>query len=156
MSLPSSSSSGAAGIEIFNTRVFDAPCPTVFNAFADPAQLARWWGPNGFTNTIKTFDLHPGGTWRLIMHGPNGADFENVSRFVEVVAPKKIVYDHLQPMHHFRMTMTYDEVAGGQTRLTWRMHFEKTAENEKLKDVLAAANEQNFDRLAAWLQTLQP
>jgi uncharacterized protein YndB with AHSA1/START domain len=141
----------AGGLEIINTRVFAAPREKVFAAFADPAQLAHWWGPNGFTNTITEFDLQPGGDWRLTMHGPNGADYENESKFVEVVPPERIVFEHLRTMHWYRMTMTYENVGAGQTKLTWRMLFNRTAENEKLKTFITAANEQNFDRLAAWL-----
>ena len=67
--------------EIVSTRTFAAPRERVFEAFSDPTQLARWWGPKGFTNTIHEFDLRPGGMWRLVMHAPNGADYANESRF---------------------------------------------------------------------------
>ena len=40
---------------------------------------ARWWGPDGFTNTITTFDLRPGGAWRFVMHGPDGTNYENAA-----------------------------------------------------------------------------
>ena len=49
----------------------------VYAALGDPARVARWWGPAGFTNTIHTFDFRPGGTWRLTMHGPDGKDYPN-------------------------------------------------------------------------------
>ena len=31
------------------TRVFDAPCELVFEAFTDPSHLMKWWGPHGCT-----------------------------------------------------------------------------------------------------------
>lgn len=147
-------SQGAPGDrEIVSTRVFDAPPERVFRAFSDPTRLARWWGPNGFTNTFHEFDLRPGGAWRFVMHGPGGADFENVTEFIEVVAPERIVFRHLEPIHRFHMTMTFAEEAG-QTRLTWRMRFESAAELERVKAFIPGANEQNFDRLAAQLVTM--
>jgi uncharacterized protein YndB with AHSA1/START domain len=79
---------------------------TGFGAFSDPSVLAKWWGPKGFTSTIEEFDLRPGGAWRLVMHGPDGTDSHNVSGFVEVVPAERVVYDHLEPVHRFRMTMT--------------------------------------------------
>ena len=149
----SSASSAPAGIEIVSSRVFDAPRETVFAAFENPAHLAHWWGPNGFTNTLRLFDFRPGGAWRYVMHGQDGTNYDNASNFTEVVKPEKIVLEHLQPMHNFQMTMMYAEAGTGRTRLTWRMMFERSAENEKLKDFIADANEQNFDRLGAYLET---
>jgi uncharacterized protein YndB with AHSA1/START domain len=139
-------------LEIVNTRVFDAPRAKVFGAFANPTELAQWWGPDGFTNTINQFEFRPGGAWRYVMHGPNGANYVNASDFLEIVPPEKIVLLHLEPMHRFQTTMTYTDVAPGKTQLTWRMQLERTAENERLKEFLFAANEQNFDRLAALLK----
>src|SRR5688572_16859771 len=97
-------------MEVVSTRILAFPREAVFAAFADPAQLARWWGPNGFTNTISQFDLRRGGTWRVVMHASNGANFENTSEFVEIVPPERIVFDHLMPVHRFRMTMTFEVV----------------------------------------------
>jgi uncharacterized protein YndB with AHSA1/START domain len=140
-----------ARMEIVSTRSFAHPRESVFNAFADPAQLAQWWGPNGFTNTISRFELRPGGVWRFVMHGPDGAGYENTSEFVEIVRPERIVFDHLMPMHRFRMTMTFEDKHGA-TNLTWRMQFEPDEQNETLRPLIVHGNEENFDRLAAHLQ----
>jgi len=82
----------AADREIISTRVIAAPRDLVFKAFSDPENLARWWGPKGFTNTFHEFDLRPGGAWRFVMHGPDGVDYPNESVFVEVVKPERIVF----------------------------------------------------------------
>jgi uncharacterized protein YndB with AHSA1/START domain len=142
-----------ATLEIVNSRIFDAPREVVFGAFADPAVLARWWGPNGFTNTVEQFDLRPGGTWRIVMHSSDGTSYDNTAEFVEIVKPSRIVFDHLRPMHGYRMTMTYAVEPGGKTRLTWRMALEHSAEHERLQHFIFDANEQNFDRLATVLGT---
>ncbi len=136
--------------EILSTRVFAAPRERVFATFSNPRQLVQWWGPQGFTNTIQQFDFRPGGEWRLTMHGPNGADYHNRSRFVEIARPERIVFQHLEPVHSFRMTMEFAPQEGG-TQLTWRMLFDSEEEAVKVKDFIAVANQQNFDRLAAHL-----
>ena len=138
--------------DIVSARTFDAPRERVFEAFSDPARLARWWGPKGFTNTFEEFDLRPGGRWRFLMHGPGGADFPNESVFVEVVRPERIVFRHLSG-HRFVMTMTLAEQGGG-TRLTWRMRHETARECAKIRPIAVDANEQNFDRLAAELERM--
>jgi uncharacterized protein YndB with AHSA1/START domain len=86
------------------------------------------------------------------MHGPNGTDYHNAKVFVDVVVPERIVFQHVAPMHRFRMRMTFADEAGG-TRLTWRMRFE-SAEAEQVRGVVAAANEKNFDRLEAQLKAM--
>lgn len=139
--------------DIVNQRLLDAPREKVFRAFSDPALLATWWGPNGFTNTIHEFDLRPGGNWRLTMHGPNGADYENESVFREVVAPERIVFTHLEPVHRFDMTIEFKE-SNGNTALTWRMHFDSVEECAKVRTFIEATNEQNLDRLAKCLSKI--
>jgi uncharacterized protein YndB with AHSA1/START domain len=43
------------------SKEFDAPKENVFNAFADPAALAQWWGPPGIPITVEKFEFKPGG-----------------------------------------------------------------------------------------------
>jgi uncharacterized protein YndB with AHSA1/START domain len=62
---------------IVTTRVFDAPRELVFEAWTNPKHLVQWWGPHGFTTTIRAIDARPGGVWRFVMHGPDGVDYEN-------------------------------------------------------------------------------
>jgi uncharacterized protein YndB with AHSA1/START domain len=130
-----------------SSRTFDAPREAVFDAFRDPARLARWWGPQGFRNTFREFDLRPGGRWRFTMHAPDGADYENESVFVAVRPPELIEFDHLEPVHGFRMTITLAE-RGRATAVTWRMRFDDAAECAAVRHMVEPANEQNFDRLA--------
>jgi uncharacterized protein YndB with AHSA1/START domain len=137
-------------LEIVTKRVLDAPRERVFEAFRDPEHLARWWGPAGFTNTFQEFDLRPGGAWRFVMHGPNGADYPNHSVFVEVVRPERIMFDHVS-RPQFRMTITLAELGDSQTTLTWRMGFATAVECAKVRAFAEGANEQNLDRLAAEL-----
>lgn len=134
--------------EFVTSRVIDAPRERVFRAFSDPAHLARWWGPTGFTNTFHAFDLRPGGAWRFVMHGPDGVDYPNESVFVEVAAPERIVFEHLSD-HHFRMTITFAAQEGGRTLVGWRQVFDTAAERQRIARFVIEANEQNLDRLAA-------
>ncbi|MBP8823815.1 MAG: SRPBCC domain-containing protein [Flavobacteriales bacterium] len=43
------------------TRTISAPRERVFAAWTEQAELARWWGPHGFTNSIHRFELKPEG-----------------------------------------------------------------------------------------------
>ena len=136
--------------EVVSTRVFAAPREAVWRAHTDPELLARWWGPEGFTSEFHAFEPRPGGAWRFTMRGPDGAEFGMVREFVEVVPPERIVQDHLEPGHRFRMEMTMADEAPG-TRLTWVMRFSEADELHQMREFVAAMNEQNFDRLEALL-----
>lgn len=138
--------------EIVSSRVFDAPRELVFRAWAEPEHLAKWWGPKGFTNTFHEFDFRPGGVWRFVMHGPDGANYPNQNVFLEIVRPERIVIDHVSPPR-FRIEAAFED-EDGKTRLTFRMVFESAAECDKIKKIAVDGNEQNFDRLAARLEKM--
>src|ERR1700749_2024236 len=75
-------------------RVYDAPVKAVWDAWTDPEQAKHWWGPRGFTITTHSKDLKPGGHWAYTMHGPDGVDYPNNTKYFEVEECAKLVYDH--------------------------------------------------------------
>jgi uncharacterized protein YndB with AHSA1/START domain len=134
--------------ECVHSRLIDAPRERVFAAIADPHQLARWWGPNGFTSTFESFQFRPGGHWRFVMHGPDGTDYPNENVFAQIAAPERVVVEHPSDTHHFVLTITLAD-EGGRTRVGWRQVFDTPEHRDHVAPVVAAANEQNLDRLAA-------
>ena len=119
----------------------------VFAAMSCPARIARWWGPAGFTNTIHTFEFSPGGSWLLTMHGPDGTDYPNESRFTRIVAGELFEIEHLNG-HHFMLTLELRPHAEGTT-VSWRQTFDTIEHYRLIADFVASANEQNLERLAA-------
>jgi uncharacterized protein YndB with AHSA1/START domain len=109
--------------EITDTRVIDAPRELVWKVFTEPVHVVQWWGPDGFTNTTKSMDVRVGGEWIHTMHGPDGRDYPNHIRYVEVVEPERLVYDHLSAPHH-RTTVTFEDLGDGRTKLTFSMIFD--------------------------------
>ncbi|HEX8905702.1 MAG TPA: SRPBCC family protein [Longimicrobiaceae bacterium] len=118
--------SPTADREIVVTRLVDAPRELVWRVWTEPGHIAKWWGPNGFTNTIHEMDVRPGGIWRFIMHGPDGVDYPNRVDYQEVVRPERLVYLHGDDggdeSRHFHVTVTFAD-EGGKTRLTMRSIF---------------------------------
>src|SRR4051812_34091905 len=80
--------------EIYITRIYDAPVKAVWDAWTDPKQVAKWWGPRGFSLTTHSKDLKVGGNWNYTMHGPDGTDYPNVTTYYEVEKYSRLVYDH--------------------------------------------------------------
>lgn len=117
---------------------------------SNPARVARWWGPSGFTNTIHEFDFRSGGQWLLTMHGPDGQNYPNESRFTRVVADQLLEIEHLGG-HHFVLTIELAPKDGG-TEVRWRQTFDTAEHYARIAEFVASANEQNLDRLAAEVQ----
>ena len=70
------------------SRSFAAPRDRVFRAFTAPAQLARWWGPKGFTVPACTLDVRVGGAWRTVMRSPEGQGSHRERRLSGDHAPR--------------------------------------------------------------------
>jgi uncharacterized protein YndB with AHSA1/START domain len=146
----------ASDRDILITRVYDAPVARVWAAWTDPAQLAQWWGPRGFTITTHSRDLRAGGTWDYIMHGPDGKDWPNFTRYLEVEPRQRLVYDHgassadAAPM--FRVTATFRDL-GARTELEIRMTLPTPEAARATRGFIKAANgNSTWDRLAEYVE----
>jgi uncharacterized protein YndB with AHSA1/START domain len=73
-------------------RVFRAPPSVVFTAFTDPAELAKWWGPKGFTIPSLRFEPRVGQSYRITMQPPDGEAFYLMGEFREVDPPARLAY----------------------------------------------------------------
>ncbi len=134
---------------LFTERRVDASPERIWQAFAEPGQLSRWWGPAGFANEFEQFDFREGGDWRFWMIGPDGQRYWNESRFVTLQSPHHLELAHVvAPL--FTLTVTLAAESGG-TRLAWRQRFETAALRRALEAICIPANEQNLDRLEAVL-----
>ena len=73
-------------------RVLPAPRSAVFSACTDPGELAKWWGPHGFTTPNIEMDLRVGGRYRIAMQPPGGDLFYLAGEFREVDPPGRLAY----------------------------------------------------------------
>jgi uncharacterized protein YndB with AHSA1/START domain len=64
----------------------------VWAALTEPDELARWWGPHGFTTSTVEFDARVGGGYRFAMQPPEGEPFHLAGEFREVDAPARLAY----------------------------------------------------------------
>jgi len=144
--------------ELSTTRVFDAPRELVWEVWTNPKHIALWWGPNGFTNTIYSMDVRPGGVWDYMMHGPDGVDYPNIVSYLEVKKFEKLVYDHgdKQNPKMFHVTVTFESI-GEKTQLTMRMVFPTKAARDEVVEKYGALEGQNqtLNKLEIYLHKIK-
>jgi uncharacterized protein YndB with AHSA1/START domain len=112
--------------ELVFTRVFDAPRELVWKAWTDPKIMKEWYGPKMFTNTVCELDVRVGGAWRIVMRGPDGAEYPGGGVYREVVKPERLVFTSEATDKEGKIilkglaTVMFAE-EGGKTKLTLRV-----------------------------------
>jgi uncharacterized protein YndB with AHSA1/START domain len=111
--------------EIVISRDISAPRELVFEAFTQVRHLSRWWGPEGFTTSTRSFEFSAGGDWDFVMHGPDGTDYQEWITWTEIVPPERIALVHGESRddpNAFESLLTF-EPAGAMTRIVMRTVF---------------------------------
>ena len=130
------------------TKTIQANAAQVFAVMRDPARLARWWGPDGFSSTIHQFQFQPGGMWRLTLHGPDGKNYPNEYRLVSLEQDRLVEIERVSTDHHFTLTIELIEQQDC-TLVAWRQTIDTVEHYQQLASFVATANEQNLERLSA-------
>jgi uncharacterized protein YndB with AHSA1/START domain len=150
--------SATADREIVISRVIGAPRELVFEAFTEVRHLSRWWGPEGFTTTTRTFEFRVGGEWDFVMHGPDGTDYQEWITWREIVPPERIALLHGESRDDpdaFESVLAF-EPAGDETRIVMRTVFPtKELRDEAVEKYHAIeGGEQTLGNLAAYVAEL--
>lgn len=101
-------------------RELDAPRELVWQAWTDPDEVTKWWGPEHFTTPRDTIeiDLRPGGVCRMTMVGPDGGEYPSDGHFGIVEPPERLSFGEdttCHPMIESAET-TVDFVVLGENR----------------------------------------
>lgn len=88
-------------------RTFRAPIQEVWELWTTRDGIEAWWGPDGFSISVATFDLRPGGllSYSMTATGAEQVDYmvkagmpittKNSRRFVEVDPPRRLVFKEI-------------------------------------------------------------
>lgn len=119
---------------------FDAPVERVWQVWADPRQLERWWGPPNYPATVIDHDLRPGGRVTYSMTGPDGAQHHGWWRVVAVDPPHSLeiedgyAHDGGRPNDDLPTTsivVRLAAVTATRTRMTVTSRFASLADMEQ-------------------------
>jgi uncharacterized protein YndB with AHSA1/START domain len=122
---------------------FDAPAERVWELWADPRKLERWWGPPGYPATVEEHELAPGGQVAYYMTGPEGEKFPGWWRIESVEPPKSLEFvdgfadqdgkpNTDMPTTTVRMQLSEHE---GGTRMELRSTFASREQMEELENM---------------------
>ena len=137
---------------------FDASPERVWQLWADPRQLERWWGPPTYPATFTTHDLAPGGRVEYHMTGPEGDQPHGYWDIVEVDPPRSLVFqdgfanDDGSPNTEFPRTtarVRIDELGGGRTRMSIESRFPST---QAMEQVLAMGMEEGLKQAVGQIE----
>jgi uncharacterized protein YndB with AHSA1/START domain len=120
---------------------FNAPPDRVWQLWADPRQLERWWGPPTYPATFTAHDLRSGGRVEYHMTGPEGDQSHGYWEILEVDAPRRLAFrdgfansdgtpSTDMPINEVRVLIT--EVDDGQTQMSIESIFPNAAAMEQI------------------------
>jgi uncharacterized protein YndB with AHSA1/START domain len=139
---------------------FDAPPARIWQLWADPRQLERWWGPPTYPATVTSHDLRVGGRVEYHMTGPEGDQPHGYWEILEADAPNRLVFvdgfanadgtsNSDMPLNEARVTIT--DIGGGRTRMSIESVFPDTAAMEQ---VLAMGMEQGLTQAVGQIDAI--
>ncbi|WAA66474.1 SRPBCC family protein [Microbacterium oxydans] len=138
---------------------FAAPIDRVWNAYTDPEQLNRFWGPPGWPATFTAWDHTVGGRAVYSMNGPRGEKSSGAWEFVSIDAPNgfevidSFVDDEGKPLEGFpaqRMSFAFEPTAEG-TRMVTTSHFDSV---DALEQVVEMGQVEGIKMAMAQLDTV--
>lgn len=120
---------------------FAATPERVWQLWADPRQLERWWGPPTYPATVTAHDLRVGGRVEYHMTGPDGDQPRGYWEIVEAQPPNRLVFrdgfaeadgrpNSDMPVNEVRVSIA--GIGGGQTRMSIQSIFPDSAAMEQL------------------------
>jgi uncharacterized protein YndB with AHSA1/START domain len=139
---------------------FDAAAERVWQLWADPRQLERWWGPPTYPATFTKHDLRPGGRVEYHMTGPEGDQPKGYWEIDEADAPRSIVFrdgfanddgspNTDMPVNTVRVSI--EETAGSRTRMSIESIFPST---EAMEQVLAMGMEEGLTQAVGQIDAI--
>ncbi len=144
--------------ELVVTRIFNGPARLVFDAWTKPELFQQWWAPKSFGVSLLSceLDARTGGKYRLVFRHPStGEPMPFFGRYVEVVAPKRIVWTNDEGEEPGAVTtVTFEEKAGKTTVVLHDLYPSKEALDEGIASGSTSGYPMQFEQLDELLADL--
>jgi uncharacterized protein YndB with AHSA1/START domain len=122
---------------------FDASIERVWQLWADPRRLERWWGPPTYPATVEEHDLTPGGAVTYVMTGPAGEKARGWWRVTAVDSPTSLDFidgfadNDGEPIADMPTTTVQVRLSetDGATRMVLRSTFDSREHMQRVVDM---------------------
>jgi uncharacterized protein YndB with AHSA1/START domain len=142
--------------EIVIERVFDAPRALVFEAWTKAEHVAHWWDPSGTPLAVCEIDLRPGGAFRFVNGGADGAKYPFTGFYREITPPARLVFGTPSPASNDESgaTLVFSEHAG-KTTLTMTIACQSKADRDALLQMrVDVGTTKTLDNLDEYLRAI--
>ncbi len=152
----------AEALTLTVTAEFTAAVERVWQIWADPRLLERWWGPPSYPATVVEHDLRPGGRVSYYMTGPEGEKYPGWWEVTAVDAPRSLDFqdgfadDGGTPDPNMPVTTTHVEIVdagNGSSRMTL---VSKSGSLEAMQKLLDMGMVEGFTTAVAQIDDLLP
>lgn len=135
------------------TRRIAAPREAVFRAWSDPAELAKWWGPEGTNAAIDQMEVRPGGAWRTRMINESGGEYICSGVYREIAPPDRLQFTWAWETdgvrgHETVVTLEFHERDGG-TEMVFSQRLFETSEGRRMHNEGWTSSLGRLERLLA-------
>ncbi|HEY5859236.1 MAG TPA: SRPBCC domain-containing protein [Actinomycetota bacterium] len=139
---------------------FDASPDRVWQLWADPRQLERWWGPPTYPATFTKHELSPGSRIEYHMTGPEGDQPRGFWDVLEVEPPRRLLVrdgfanDDGTPNTHMPtglQEVTIEEIDNGRTRMSINSVFPST---EAMEQLIAMGQEEGLTQAVGQIDAI--
>jgi uncharacterized protein YndB with AHSA1/START domain len=139
---------------------FEATPDRVWQLWADPRQLERWWGPPAYPATFTSHDLAPGTRSEYHMTGPTGDQPRGYWDIIETDPPRSLIFrdgfahddgtpNDAMPRNEARVMI--EGISEGRTRMSIQFHF---ASSKAMEQLLAMRMEEGLTQAVGQIDAI--
>src|SRR6266849_9573251 len=130
-------------------RLIPSPPEILFALWTEPAQLLKWWAPEGYEPSVHVLDTRPGGRWRTTLRRSDGSILATSGVYRIVEPPRRLAFtwaweDESGARGHETEVMVSFEATQGGTRLVL---LQKRFGSNPARDNHNVGGASSFDRL---------
>jgi uncharacterized protein YndB with AHSA1/START domain len=145
-------------LDLVLTRVVSVPRAVIWKAWTEPRHLMKWFTPAPWQTIECEIDLRPGGKFRLVMRGPDGAGHDSEGCYLQIVAGERLVWTSMlhagyrpagEQFLPMTAILTFEDVPGGTKYTALVLHNDEPTRQRHVEMGFEAGWGKALDQLVA-------